>query len=160
MFIALLHCINFASPEDLVIMNQASKNNESLKNAYIWSGFYEPLSASAFVTRCSEASSFSCHQLTLRKEKELWGSHMIIWFQQLSPINIIWYHETQDTVVRAVSTVRQVLICVTGQCSSAKTTSQLTYPCFFVGRKPFTSSCLLPCTPHVEGGTKSTFLWY
>lgn len=159
MFIALLHCMNFASPKDLAIMNQASKNNETLKNAYIWSGFYEPLSASAFVTRCHEASSFSCHQLSWRKETELWGSHMIIWFQQLSPINIISYHETQD-VVRAVRTVRQVFICVTGQRSSAKTTSLHTYPWFFVGIKPSASSCLLPWTPHVEGGMKGTFLWY
>lgn len=80
--------------------------------------------------------SFSCHKLTLRQEKESWHSHMIVWFQQLAPTNITWYHETRDNVVRVVSTAKKILISVTGQCSSAKAMSHTAYtPLVFCGNK-------------------------
>lgn len=81
---------------------------------------------------------------------------MIIWFQQLAPTNITWYHKTQDNAVRTVSAVKHTLICVRSQYNSAKTMSPQAYtPLVFCGNKNFQLQLLW--TPHVEGGRKGSF---
>lgn len=50
--------MNIASTKDSAVMNQASKNNEILQNMYIWSVFYGPLNASAFVSCCQASLIF------------------------------------------------------------------------------------------------------
>lgn len=129
--------MNIASPVDSAIMSQASKNNEVLQNVYIWSIFMG-LQILQPLCHAVRFPSFSYHKLTLRKGKESWRSYMITRCQRLAPTNTTWYHKIRDNAIRAASTVKQILICVTSRRCSVKTTSCRAYtPLVVCGNESF-----------------------